>query len=327
MDIMRNHTATHLLHKALRETLGQHVQQAGSLVAPDRLRFDFTHASPLTQQELDQITRMVNDAILNHYPLNITQEPYEQALESGVIALFGEKYGDVVRVIRVGDPQQPYSQELCGGTHVENTGDIGQFHIVSESSIGAGLRRIEAVTGRAAQKLVTQRLDVLQETAIQLGCPPEEVPEQVAALMDKVQSIRKEAERLRQQLAHQDFESLLDQVQQVNGVALLTAQVQVDEIDTMREMTDWFRDRQTSGVVILGAVINERPQLVAAVTADLVKQGLHAGKLVKAVAQVIGGGGGGRPNLAQAGGRDASRLDEALGTAPELVREMLDKQE
>jgi len=326
MDIMRNHTATHLLHKGLRETLGQHVQQAGSLVAPDRLRFDFTHSLPLTPEELDQITQMVNDAILNNYTLNITQEPYEQALESGVIALFGEKYGDVVRVIRVGDPQQPYSQELCGGTHVDQTGDIGQFHIVSEGSIGAGLRRIEAVTGRAAQKLVTQRLDVLRKAADRLGCPPEELDDKVAALMSKVQSAHKEIDRLRQQLAHHDFEGLLGHVQEVNGVALLTAQVQVNGIDTMREMTDWFRDRQPSGVVILGAVIDERPQLVAAVTSDLVKQGLHAGKLVSALAQVIGGGGCGRPNLAQAGGRDASRLDEALGTAPERVREMLDKQ-
>ena len=185
MDIMRNHTATHLLHKGLRKVLGQHVQQAGSLVSPDRLRFDFTHSAVPTEEQLDRISQSVNEAILNNYPLTTNQESYEQALEGGVIALFGEKYGDVVRVVRIGDLEQPYSHELCGGTHVRETGEISQFHIVSEGSVGAGLRRIEAVTGRAAQRLVSERLGVLQATAAELGCQPEEVDRKVGALMDE----------------------------------------------------------------------------------------------------------------------------------------------
>ena len=323
MDIMRNHTATHLLHKGLRKVLGQHVQQAGSLVSPDRLRFDFTHSAVPTREQLDRISQSVNKAILNNYPLTTSQESYEQALEGGVIALFGEKYGDVVRVVRIGDLEQPYSHELCGGTHVRETGEISQFHIVSEGSVGAGLRRIEAVTGRAAQRLVSERLGVLQATAAELGCQPEEVDRKVGALMDETQSAHKEIDRLTQALARRDFDHLMKQVQDVDGVALLAARVEADHDEIMRQMADWFRERHPSGVVVLGAVMNGRPQLVAAVTPDLVERGLHAGRLVKAVAQVVGGGGGGRPTLAQAGGRDAGRLDEALDGAPGVVREML----
>jgi alanyl-tRNA synthetase len=322
-DIMRNHTATHLLHRGLREVLGQHVQQAGSLVAPDRLRFDFTHHAMPTQDELDRISRSVNDAILDNYPLDFRHESYEGALESGVTALFGEKYGDVVRVVRVGSADEPYSQELCGGTHVHETGEIGLFHILSEGSVGAGLRRIEAVTGREAQRLVAERLGVLQRAADVLDCQPQEVERKVLALMDEAQSAQKEINRLGQELARRDFERL-DRVQDVDGVALLATRVKARQLETMRQMVDWFRERHPSGVVILGAVIDERPQLVAAVTSDLVARGLHAGRLVKVIAQVIGGGGGGRPTMAQAGGRDAARLDEALAKVPGLVREMLD---
>jgi alanyl-tRNA synthetase len=303
--------------------LGQHVQQAGSLVSPDRLRFDFTHSAVLTQEQLDRISQSVNKAILNNYPLTTSQESYEQALEGGVIALFGEKYGDVVRVVRIGDLERPYSHELCGGTHVRETGEISQFHIVSEGSVGAGLRRIEAVTGRAAQRLVSERLGVLQATAAELGCQPEEVDRKVGALMDETQSAHKEIDRLTQALARRDFDHLMKQVQDVDGVALLAARVEADQDEIMRQMADWFRERHPSGVVVLGAVMNGRPQLVAAVTPDLVERGLHAGRLVKVVAQVVGGGGGGRPTLAQAGGRDAGRLDEALDGVPGVVREML----
>jgi alanyl-tRNA synthetase len=323
MDIMRNHTATHLLHRGLRQVLGRHVQQAGSLVAPDRLRFDFTHQTMLTQDQLDQISRSVNTAILANCPLDVSYEPYDQALESGVIALFGEKYGDVVRVVRVGDADEPLTQELCGGTHVRETGEIGLFHIISEGGIGAGLRRIEAVTGRAAQQLVSVQLGVLGATAAYLGCRPEEVDRKVLALMEGAQAAQKQINRLRDELARRDFERLMERVLEVDGVALLAVQVQVSQVETMRQMTDWFRERHPSGVVVLGAVVGERPQLVAAVTSDLVARGLHAGQLIKAVARVIGGGGGGRPTMAQAGGRDAGRLAEALAGVPGLVREML----
>lgn len=313
-DIMRNHTATHLLHRGLRLVLGNHVQQAGSLVDSDRLRFDFTHHAAVTQDEFRQIARSVNDAILGDYPLSFSYEPYSEALESGVIALFGEKYGDVVRVVRIGDLERPISQELCAGTHVHRTGEIGQFYIVSEGSVGAGLRRIEAVTGRAAQANVSSRLTILQAAAGRLDCKPEELDSRVLALIEDAQSAEKEIHRLRQQLARRDFEALLTQTQNLDGVALLAASVKVSQIESLRQMTDWFRERHPSSVAVLGAVIDGRPFLVATVTADLVKRGLRADDLIRKIARIVGGGGGGRPTLAQAGGRDASRLDEALSS-------------
>jgi alanyl-tRNA synthetase len=323
MDIMRNHTATHLLHRGLRQVLGSHVQQAGSLVAPDRLRFDFTHQAMLTREQLEQISHAVNEVILGNYPLHISHEPYDQALESGVIALFGEKYGDVVRVVRIGDSDELVSQELCGGTHVRETGEIGQFHIVSEGSVGTGLRRIEAVTGRAAERLVSDQLGVLEAAAAFLECQPEEVDQKVLALIDQSQSAHKEINRLRQELARRDFEDLMTHAQDLDGAAFLAARVKASQIETLRQMTDWFRDRYPSSVIVLGAVIHQRPQLVAAVTPDLVERGVRANELIKAVAGVIGGGGGGRPTLAQAGGRDADRLDEALSAVLRSVREVL----
>ncbi len=323
-DIMRNHTATHLLHAALRYVLGNHVQQAGSLVEPDRLRFDFTHSGMLTQDELDAVTQDVNDAILANYEVNITHEAYRDAIAGGVIALFGEKYGDIVRALRISHPSEsPVSQELCGGTHVASTAQIGLFVITSEGSVGAGLRRIEAVTGHAAQALVHSRLTRLTHAAAYLGCAPDEVDRKVLGALEELQAAQKELARLQRDKARRDFEGLLDGVQMVNDVPVLAAQVSVVSVDAMREMTDWFRARKGSGVVVLGATLEGRPQIVAAVTDDLVGRGLHAGKLAGAVAKVVGGGGGGKPTLAQAGGRDAGKLAEALAGVPGLVKELL----
>jgi alanyl-tRNA synthetase len=302
-----------------------HVQQGGSHVAPGRRRFDFTHHTAPTRDELAQISRQVNEAVLANYPLDFRHDSYQQALEQGVTALFGEKYGDTVRVVRIGPAEQPYSQELCGGTHVHRTGDIGPFRIVSESSVGAGLRRIEALTGRAAQRHIADQLDVLQDAAGALECAPDEVSDKVQAVLQQAQAVHKEINRLQRELARRDFEKLLDQAQALDdGAALLSARVKVGQVDAMRDMADWFRERYKSGVVCLGAVIDGRPMLVAAVTPDLVKRGLHAGNLVKSVARVVGGGGGGRPTLAQAGGRDPGRLDEALASVPALVEQALD---
>jgi alanyl-tRNA synthetase len=323
MDIARNHTATHLLHSELRYILGEHVQQAGSLVAPDRLRFDFTHPAMLTEDELSLVTQSVNDAILVNYPVEISQEKYQQAVSEGVIALFGEKYGDDVRVLRIGWPGEPFSQELCGGTHVHETGEIGLFHVVSEESVGAGVRRIEAVTGRVAVELVERQTAILRRAAAYLGATPEEVDRKALGLLDELQSTRKEIVSLQEQLARYDFESLLEQVQTVSGVALLNARVRAPSQDVLREMTDWFRDRLGSGVVALGTVLEGRPALVVAVTPDLVERGVDAAKLVRGMAQLVGGGGGGKSTLAQAGGRDPSRLDDALDRAPQLLAEML----
>ena len=327
MDIARNHTATHLLHSELRYILGEHVQQAGSLVAPDRLRFDFTHGAMLTQDELDAVEQSVNDAILANYPLLAEHEGYQEAVAAGAMALFGEKYGDEVRVIKIGVPHDPFSQELCGGTHVHHTGEIGLFRIVSEGSVGAGVRRIEAVTGRAAQQLVQQRLGVLDAAAAQLGSQPEEVDRAVLRLLGDLHRGQKEIGDLRRELARLEFEKLLGQVQEVDGVKVLAARVHAADVETLREMTDWLRTRLGSVIIVLGAIINEKPSFVAAVTPDLVDQGLKAGTVIQRVARVVGGGGGGRPTLAQAGGRDPRRLDEALALVPKVVRDLLDGRE
>jgi alanyl-tRNA synthetase len=323
IDIARNHTATHLLHSELRYILGEHVQQAGSLVAPERLRFDFTHGAMLTQDELDAVEQSVNDAILANYPLEVQHTSYQEAVVGGATALFGEKYGEQVRVVRIGAPEEPFSQELCGGTHVLHTGDVGVFRIVSEASVGAGVRRVEAVTGRAAQQLVQKRLGVLDAAATHLGSPPEEVDRAILRLMGENHALQKEIADLQRQLARAEFEALLHKVQDVEGVKVLAVPVHASNMDTLREMTDWFRSRLGSVVIVLGAVINEKPNFVAAVTPDLVERGLRAGSLVKQVARVVGGGGGGRPTLAQAGGRDVARLDEALSLVPELVAQSM----
>ncbi len=322
-DIMRNHTATHLLHRELRRVLGEHVQQAGSLVAPERLRFDFTHPAMLTQEELWEIESGVNEAILVNYPVRPEYRPYKEAVAAGAMALFGEKYGERVRVVKIGDEETTFSQELCGGTHVNYTGDIGFFHILSEGSVAAGVRRIEALTGRSAYQLAQKRMAVLDSTAAFLGCAPDEVDRKVLNLMGQVQNLEKTIEKLRRELARQDFERLLSQVQHIQGINVLSAQVNAANVAMLREMSDWFRDRLGTGVIVLGAVLSGKPSFVAAVTPDLLERGLHAGALVKAVAQQVGGGGGGKPTIAQAGGRDPSRMAEALSHVPDLVEKSL----
>jgi alanyl-tRNA synthetase len=323
LDIARNHTATHLLQSELRYILGEHVQQAGSLVAPDRLRFDFTHGAMLTQDQLDAVEQSVNDAILANYPLEVDETSYGEAVAAGAMALFGEKYGEQVRVVKIGIPGEPFSQELCGGTHVQQTGDVGLFRIVSEGSVGAGVRRIEAVTGRAAQKLVRKRLGVLDNIATHLGAAPEEVDRAVLRLLGELHDQQKEIAELQRELARLEFEALVQQVQEVAGAQVLATRVQATTMDTLREMTDWFRNRLGSVIIVLGAVIDDKPNFVAAVTPDLVERGVRAGDLIKRVAGVVGGGGGGRATLAQAGGRDPNRLDEALARVPEMVGELL----
>ncbi len=318
-DIMRNHTATHLLHYELRAILGEHVQQAGSLVAPDRLRFDFSHSGMLTQDELDRIEEAVNDAILANYPVRPVYMSYNEAIAKGAMALFTEKYGERVRVVQTGRPDAPFSQELCGGTHVWNTSEIGLFHIMSESSIGAGLRRIEAVTGRGASKLLREGLGQLERTAAYLRVTPDQVDHKVLALMQENEAQQREIERLRRELAQRDVDRLLKQTRQVRGVAVLAAQVNAANAEVLREMSDWLKDKMGSGIIVLGAAIDSKPSLVAAVTPDLVSKGYDAVELIRQVARVVDGGGGGRPTLAQAGGKDVSRLSEALGLVPHLV--------
>lgn len=324
-NIRRNHTATHLLHRELRRALGGHVAQAGSLVAPDRLRFDFSHPQPISAAEREKIEAAVNQAILADLPVLDSQKKYDelkQAIGAGqIMALFGEKYGDVVRVVKIGD-NEVYSQELCGGTHVQRTSQIGELHIVNEGSVSAGVRRIEAVTGAAAQALVQARLQTLDRTAGALGVKPEEVDQRVESLVNQLQQSDKRIKELERKLARAKFEQLLSEAHQVDGVNVVALKVDAPDESMLREMSDWFRDRLGSGVVVLGAVnAAGRPILIASVTDDLTKKGLHAGKIVKSVAQMVGGGGGGSPKMAQAGGKDPAKLTEALATVDALVAE------
>jgi alanyl-tRNA synthetase len=330
-DIRRNHTATHLLHRELRAHLGKHVTQAGSLVASDRLRFDFTHDEAVDRQTLAQIEAAINDAILANQPVTVTYMGQEEAIDKGAMALFGEKYGDIVRTIKIGEaaPENAYSFELCGGLHVSETAEIGLFRFIGEGASSAGVRRVEAVTGHGAQKLVAERLDTLDQVAGKLNAPLNELVSRLDGMMAEMRAIQKELEKHQRQSARGQFEALLDQVQQIGssegtpGVNVLAAQVDVADVDGLREMADWFRDKVGSGTAVLATVLNDKPLIVATVTDDLIKRGLKAGDLVREVAQMVGGGGGGRPNMAQAGGRDASKLPEALTAVTGLVEKAL----
>ncbi len=318
LNIMRNHTATHLLQAHLQRVLGKHVAQAGSLVAPDRLRFDFSHPDPMTAEEIQAVEAGVNADILADYPVNVTFQNYKDAVASGAMALFGEKYGDVVRVVTV---DGNVSRELCGGTHVQHTGQIGAFLITSEGSVAAGVRRIEAVTGPAALAHIQTERAELNRIAAKLGVRSTEVASRLESLLTYLHEHEKEIKALKRKLARAEFERHLQQVKSVNGISVLATQVTVDDTALLREMGDWFRDKLGSGVIVLGTVLNGKPSFIAIVTDDLVKKGLHAGKLVKAVAQVVGGGGGGRPNMAQAGGKNSAKLSDALALVEKLVAE------
>ena len=318
-DIMRNHTATHLLHRELRYVLGEHVQQGGSLVAPDRFRFDFAHNAMLTQDELDRIEESVNDAVLADFPVAPFEMNYRDAVAGGAMAIFTEKYGERVRVLKVGDPSKPFSQELCGGTHVTRTSQIGAFHVLSESSIGSGLRRIEATTGRGVTKLLHDGLGRLERTAAYLRTTSDQVDRKVLDLMSERDAQQKEIERLRRDLAMRDVEALLQRVQVIDGISILAAQVEAANADMLREIGDWLKDKLGSGIVVLGAAIADKPSLVVMVTQDLTTQGYDAVQIIRPIARIVGGGGGGRATMAQAGGKDAERLPEAIAQAPSLI--------
>jgi alanyl-tRNA synthetase len=317
LDIARNHTATHLLQAALRKTLGEHIQQRGSLVAPDRLRFDFSHLVPMSWDEIKKTNRMVNEMIRQNLPVYNDEMPYRQAIEAGAIAIFDEKYGEVVRVLRVGRP--PISAELCGGTHVNATGDIGYFQMVSESSIGASLRRIEAVTGRGAEEYIGKQMEVLGKVAESLETEPDRVVDKVIGVSEELKNERKRTLAMERELSRRVGEALLSQAQVVKGVNVVAGKVPSTRVEVLREMSDWLRDQLKSAVIVLGTVYEDRPLFLAVVTPDLVAKGLNAGNIIRQVAKVTGGGGGGKPNLAQAGGKDKEKVDEALALVRELV--------
>jgi len=317
LDIARNHTATHLLQFALRQVLGEHVQQRGSLVAPDRFRFDFSHLTAMAKEEIQKVQHIVNEKIRQNLKVYDEDIPYKKAIEEGAIALFDEKYGDTVRVLKIGEPA--ISAELCGGTHVASTGEIGLFHIIGESSIGAGLRRIEAVTGREAEAFIDKHLSDLQETAEYLDAELDDVLDKAYSISIELKEERKQRLALERELAKIRAESLLSQAEVVNGVTVLVARVPPARMEALREMSDLIRDKLKSVVVVLGTVYEDKPAFLAAVTPDLVARGYSAGEIVKQVAKVAGGGGGGKATLAQAGGKYKDRLDDALKLVKSLI--------
>ncbi|MBV6435410.1 MAG: Alanine--tRNA ligase [Anaerolineae bacterium] len=318
-DIIKNHTATHLLHAALRNQLGTHVEQRGSLVAPDRLRFDFAHGDRVTDQQLRTIEREVNDAVQANYVVVAKVKPLAEARAEGAMALFGEKYGETVRTVSIGADGQRYSYELCGGVHVRETGEIGAFVFTSEGSVSSGIRRVEALTGRAAVEYIQDNLSALHHIAGQLGAKPVEAQSRLAALQDELAQSRKQHSALQRELARLKFESLMHETEPVNGIRTLVAQVDGVPADVMREMADWFKGRVSDGVIVIGTIFEGRPQLLASVAGGLTKQGYHAGELIKSIAPIIGGGGGGRPDMAQAGGKDPSKLADALQAARDAL--------
>ena len=322
MDIMRNHTATHLLHAQLHKIIGEHARQAGSLVAADRLRFDFTHHEAIPVEKLDQIEAGVNQAILEEHELSIKSKSLKEATAEGAMALFGEKYGEVVRTVTI-DAEHPVSYELCGGTHVENTGEIGSFLILSEGSAAAGVRRIEAVTGREAYAIIHERNKTLRKSAKLLSASIDEVLEKITSLVDVNEDLRHELNEARQQMVMIEFTRQMSGTKTIKNVPVLACILKDADNDTLRLMTDAFREKYTSGVVALGSVVNDKPTLICAVTEDLVKRGLNAGEIVKDAAGVMGGSGGGRPALAQAGGKDVSKLAEALDRVLPFVENKL----
>jgi alanyl-tRNA synthetase len=308
-----------VLHAALRQRLGTHVHQAGSLVAPERLRFDFTHGAPLSREDITAIERRAAEIILSNYTVNTRWTSYKRAVEEGAMALFGEKYGDEVRVVSFGE-DEGVSMELCGGTHVESTAEIGGFRVVSESSVAAGVRRLEIVTGRGAEELIEERLATLQRAGDLLRVKPAELEGALRQLIEQNHQLQRELISVKQKQAQESTADLLDKAVPVDGFQVLAVQVQADTVDTLRQMTDWLRDKLGSSVVAVGAVIDEKPMVVAAVTPDLIGRGMHAGNLVRDVAKLIGGGGGGKPNLAQAGGKESGKLPAALATVPDWVQ-------
>jgi alanyl-tRNA synthetase len=317
----RSHTATHLLQAALREILGQHVQQAGSLVGPDYLRFDFKHFQALTPEELAAVERRVNEAVTGDYPVEVEEMSQEEAIGRGATALFTEKYGDVVRVVSISD----FSSELCGGTHAGRTGQLGLFKIATEGSVASGVRRLEAFTGKAAVAKMQEEAGQLRDLAQKLNAGPQEAPEKLDQILQKQQELSRRLESLEEKLMSWQGQSLAAQAEDCHGVKVVVAEVESDGVAALKLLADELRDRLQSGVAILGSRLEDKAIFLALVTEDLVRRGLHAGKLMREVAAVAGGGGGGRPDLAQAGGKEPAKLSQALERGRLEIEKMLQK--
>ncbi|MCD4787245.1 MAG: alanine--tRNA ligase, partial [Desulfobacterales bacterium] len=309
-----NHTATHILHSILRRILGDHVKQAGSLVAPDRLRFDFTHFSQVDTDTLDKIETLVNKKIRRNVSVQIEEMDAENALKSGATALFEEKYGERVRVVSLAD----FSKELCGGIHTKYTGHIGLFKIIGESSVASGVRRIEALTGDAALTYTQKASNTLRNTARLVKEKPETLTQRVEKILADYKYLEKEVERLKTQMASRSTDRIEDDVKSINNIKVLAKKVSVDNPAALRDLADKFKEKIKSGIVVLGCNTGPKVLLITVVTKDLVDR-FHAGNIVKQVAAIVGGGGGGRPDMAQAGGTKPELLDKALDKVFEIV--------
>ena len=327
LDSSRNHSGTHILHAALRSVLGAHVRQAGSFVAPERLRFDFSHVSALTRDELLSVQSLANDKVRGDLTVTSHETSYSEAVREGALAFFGDRYGDVVRVVTMAPAphsmEDAFSVEGCGGTHVSATGQVGTLVVLGESSIGGGMRRIEALTGRAAEELFVQQSDRLEAISQKLQTPVADLEARLDSFIQENEDLRKQLEGFQKTSLRSEAEELLSQVQDVDGVNVVAGRTSACGPDGMREMADFLRDKLGSVVVALAAVVEGSPILITMVTPDLVERGLHAGNIARDTAKVMGGGGGGRPEMAQAGGKQPEKVDEALNGVPALVRQGL----
>ncbi|HBG7284648.1 alanine--tRNA ligase [Clostridioides difficile] len=316
MSAARNHSATHLLHKALREVLGEHVNQAGSLVTPERLRFDITHFEAISNEELKVIEEKVNNVILSSLDIKCDIMNIKKAKEKGATALFGEKYGDEVRVVSMGD----YSTELCGGTHLTNTSQVGMFKILSEGGVAAGVRRIEAITGKAVYEYLKERDGIISEVCVNLKSKEDNLIQRISSLLEENKNLSKELHDMKAKMSLQSVDSIFDSKVEVNGVNLITNKFEGMDMDTLRETADNLRDKLGSGVVVLANVVDDKVNFVVTATKDVLDKGIHSGNIVREVAKIAGGKGGGRPNMAQAGASDVSKVDQALSYASEVIK-------
>ena len=314
-----NHSATHLMQKALRMVLGNHVEQKGSLVDKDRLRFDFTHFSPMTPEEISGVEEIVNKEIQEGLPVVTEEMPIEEAKKTGAMALFGEKYGDVVRVVQMGD----FSSELCGGTHVGNTKDISAFRIISESGVAAGVRRIEALTGPALMAHYGEMEQYLGKAAGILKSTPAEVPDKVLAMLEEIKALQKENEKLKVKLARESAGDVTDEAVEVNGISVLAKQLQDVDMNGMRDLGDDTKNKLGEAFIVFACEAGGKANLIAMATQGAVEKGAHAGNLIREIASVVGGGGGGRPNMAQAGGKNPAAIPEALEKALEVMKQQI----
>ena len=319
MATSRNHSATHLLQKALRTVLGTHVEQAGSYVDAERLRFDFTHFSAMTTDEIKEVERIVNEKIFENIDIKISEENIEDARKMGAMALFGEKYGNVVRVVNMGG----YSVELCGGAHLTNTAQVGTFKIISENGVAAGVRRIEALTGTEALKYFQTQEEQLKTVCSIVKATPDNMVKRIETLVAEQKELSKELEKLKAKMAGGAVSEILNSKKEINGVTAVFAEVKEADGNALRTMGDQLKEKLGSGVIVLGSGKDGKVSLVVMATDDVVKKGVHAGNIIKAAAAVCGGGGGGRPNMAQAGGKDATKIGEALAKAEEVIGEQV----